>query len=232
MIQLSKTHALALLSLSLLALPGQLLLSAQPALAAASHAHARPLRVLMIVNEGFMAPEYYLPRQLFDQAGFKVTVAGKATGPMAPDKRNTDSAPVNVDLTFEQVKLTDYDAITFAGGNGAWTDYFPNDTVHKLLTEALKSNMLTGLICASTGLLGVAGNYSGTGVPVAKGRRATGYFRVESMIRELGEMQYEAGDPKLPHVVIDGNLITGRDPMSSQAFGEAMVKAMQARFGA
>ncbi len=222
---------LSLTLITLLTLPGQgLNPSAAQAETSTATVQKRPLRVLMIINEGFMAPEYYLPRQLFDQAGFSVTVAGKTTGPMAPDKRNTESGPVNVDISFDQVKLSDYDAITFAGGNGAWTDYFPSDAVHKLLIEALNQNMITGMICASTGLLGIAGNYNGTGTPIAKGRRVTGYYRVESLLRELGEVQYEAGDLKLPHVVIDGNLITGRDPMSSQAFGEAVVKALNARF--
>lgn len=188
-----------------------------------------PVRVLMIINEGFMAPEYYEPRKLFDQAGFKVTVAAKYAGMIAPDKRNTEP-PVKADLSFEQVRLSDYDALTFAGGNGAWTDYFPSDTVHKLLTEALQTQMVTGLICASTGLLGMANNYNGQAVPVAKGRHVTGYFRVEGLLRELGQVNYDGGDPKQPYVVVDGNLITGRDPMSSLSFGETLVQILKQRY--
>ena len=214
-----------------LSLSSGLLPSVIPAARAlpASTVQQRPIRVLMIVNEGFWAPEYYVPRQLFDKQGFKVTVAGKYAGPVHPDKRNQDDPPVNVDLTFEQVDLADYDALTFAGGNGAWTDYFPNDTIHHILSEALAKNMVTGLLCASTGLLGMTNNYDGQGSPVAKGRHVTGYFRVEGILR-MGQVNYDPGDPKQPYAVIDGNLITGRDPGSSQVFAQAVLEVIKARF--
>ena len=197
------------------------------ALPALAESPPPPLRVLMMVNEGFWAPEYYLPRQAFDRAGFRVTVAAKAAGLVNPDKRNTDVAPVEAELGFEQVNPGDYDAIAFAGGNGAWTDYFPNDRVHELLAAFLGSGKPTGLLCSSTGLLGVARNYNGQGKPLAAGRHVTGYYRVEGLLRELGKVNYDGGDPKLPYVVIDGNLITGRDPMSAQMFGDTMVRVLK-----
>lgn len=218
----------ALLGLSLAC--GPLIAPAAAAGPAPATATARPIRVLMLVNEGFWAPEYYDPRATFDRAGFEVTVAAKTAGPIAPDARNKDYKPVSAELSFDQVELADYDALTFAGGNGAWTDYFPNDTVHKILSEALARNMVTGLLCASTGLLGVANNYAGQ-APLAKGRHVTGYFRVEGILRQLGQVNYDPGDPKQPYVVVDGNLITGRDPMSSQRFGEVMEREIKKALG-
>lgn len=204
-----------------------LLCCSLPALADTPQQPARPLKVLMMLNEGFWAPEYYLPRKAFDQAGIQVTVAAKYPGFVHPDKRNAEAPPVPVDLSFEQVNAQDYDAIAFTGGNGAWTDYFPNDKVHSLLKDFLGAGKPTGLLCASTGLLGVAHNYNGQGTPLAAGRHVTGYFRVEGLLRELGKVKYDGGDPNQPYVVIDGNLITGRDPMSAQLFGETMVKVLK-----
>ena len=190
------------------------------------YAQSETKRVLMIINEGFYAPEYYEPRKLFDQAGYQVTIAGKQLGKLSPDRRNTGYAAVEVNLTFEQVDVSQYDAVTFAGGNGAWTDYFPNESVHKILTEALRRNMITALICSSTGLLGVLNNFDGDSEPLAKGRHVTGYYRVEGLLKKLGQVNFDPGQKDQPYVVIDGNLITGRDPISSKLFGETVVSAL------
>lgn len=54
----------------------------------------------------------------------------------------------------------------------------------------------------------------------------TGYFRVEGMLRNLGKVDYDPGVADKPYVVVDGNLITGRDPLSAQRFGETMVERL------
>ncbi len=186
-----------------------------------------PKRVLMVVNDGLWAPEYYEPRRIFDAAGFQVTVAGKYPGAVQPDRRNTAYQPIKVDLTFGQVDLAAFDAVTFAGGNGAWTDYFPNEDVHRLLREAFRQQKVVGLLCVSTGLLGMVDNVDGKGTPLAAGRHVTGYYRAEGILRTLGRVHYDPGVKGQPHVVTDGRLITGRDPESSTLFGETVARVLQ-----
>ena len=185
-----------------------------------------PKRVLMVLNEGFMPNEYTEPRESFDRAGFEVTVAAKRLGAIAPDPRDKNAKPVEAQLTFEQVDVAKFDAIAFVGGGGGWADFFPNDKVHKIVTDAMRRNVMLGLLCASTGLLGMAGNFDGQQKPVAEGRHVTGYFRVEGMLRNLGKVDYDPGVADKPYVVVDGNLITGRDPLSAQRFGETMVEQL------
>lgn len=189
---------------------------------------AEPKKVLMFISEGFWAPEYYEPRAVYDKAGFQVTVAAKYPDPVRPDRRNWDKfKPVKPDLTFEQVNVSSFDAITFAGGNGAWEDFFPNDTMHKILSESLRQKKLTALLCSSTGLLGVVDNFDGRGRPIAEGRHVTGYYRVEGLLRNLGRVNYDPGQKDKPYVVIDGNLITGRDPSSAALFGETVARVLK-----
>jgi putative intracellular protease/amidase len=83
-------------------------------------------------------------------------------------------------------------------------------------------NKVVGLICAGTGLLATAKNLDGK-TPQFKGRKVTGYREVEGLLTSLGQVRYGQGDPTKPHVVVDGNLITGRDPESSKLFGETIV---------
>ena len=195
----------------------------------ARHAEAappKPKRVLMMISEGFFAPEYYEPRKIFEKAGFQITVAGKYSGLVAPDRRNTEFSPVKVDTTFDKADINQFDALVFAGGNGAWEDFFPNEDVHRILTDAMSKKLLLGLLCSSTGLLAVANNLDGQGKPIAEGRNVTGYQRVEGLLRVLGKVKYDAGEKGKPHVVVDGDLITGRDPISSTLFGETIAKRL------
>ncbi|MCB9091205.1 MAG: DJ-1/PfpI family protein [Halobacteriovoraceae bacterium] len=187
-------------------------------------------KVLFMVSDGFYAPEYYEPLKIFKKAGFTITTAAKYNSSVRPDRRQVDQYPsVNPDITFDKVVASKYDAIVFAGGNGAWEDFFPNENVHKLLTHFMTEGKVTALLCSSTGLLGVANNLSGSGKPIAVGRKATGYKRVKGLLVELGKVEYFSGESGKPFVIVDQNLITGRDPLSSKLFGETVVKVIKAR---
>src|SRR5687768_9119534 len=103
-------------------------------------AHGATKNVLMMIPDDFMWPEYQIPLERYKKAGYVVKLAGKTAGEVSPDSRNLSefpgSGPVKVDLKFDQVKVEDYDAITFVAGNGAWHDFFPNETVHTIVKTA------------------------------------------------------------------------------------------------
>lgn len=190
-------------------------------------------RVLMMVPDDFMWPEYSEPRKLYEAAGFKVVTAGKYKEAMKPDRRNKadfpESKPIQVDLTFDEVKIDGFDAITFVAGNGAWHDFFPNQKVHDLVKEAFSKDKVVGLLCASTGLLGLVGNWDGESKPLGEGKKAVGYFRVAGLIKKLGRANYIDGGQKEPGVMVDGQLVTGRNPESSKIFGEKVVEVLKSR---
>lgn len=192
-----------------------------------SCANASTKKVLMMVSEGFYAPEYYKPLAAYKSAGFEVVTATKYPRLTKTDERQVNEyAPVRGDITFDKIIASDYDAITFVGGNGAWEDFFPNQTVHRLLQDFLEQKKVVGLLCSATGLLGVANNLSGQGEPLAKGRNVTGYKRVKGLLIELGKVNYHGGTAGKPFVVVDENLITGRDPNSSELFAKKVVEAL------
>lgn len=178
----------------------------------------------------FMWPEYAVPRALYEKAGYRVVVAGLDSSDRQPDwrylKQFPDEKAVPPDLTFDQVKVEDYAAVTFVGGNGAWHDFFPSTAAHRVLREALAGARPVGLICSATGLLAMADNFNGEGQPLAAGKRVVGYFRVAGMLKKLGRVDYLEGGEKEPGVAQDGNLVTGRNPESAQLFGEKMVEVL------
>ena len=120
------------------------------------------VRVAVFVNEGFKAEEYFTPRKIFDTAGFQVKVVTRYPGKVNPGRQDQSKFQgVVSDLTFETVKPENFDVLVFVGGSGAWTDFFPNVRVHKILQEAFKRNQWLALICASTGVLATANNLDG-----------------------------------------------------------------------
>ena len=193
-----------------------------------TEASKAPKRVLMMVSEGFYAPEYYKPLRAFKKAGFEVITATKYNRATKPDERQVDTHPAVIgDINFSGINYKKYDAIVFAGGNGAWEDFFPNSDVHKALSDFLSNGKIVALLCSSTGLLGVANNLDGKGVPLAEGRNVTGYKRVKGILTELGKVNYLSGENGKPFVVVDGNLITGRDPLSSELFAQKIIEKLK-----
>lgn len=195
-------------------------------------------KVLMMVPNDFMWPEYALPYNSYKDAGFEVTIAGRFKENLNPDRRNTqkgnvlfaaEAAPIMAQMTFEEVNVDQFDAVTFVGGNGPWHDFFPSDVVHRIVIAAMQKNKVVGLLCASTGLLGIAGNYDGNQSPVAAGRKVVGYYRVEGILTKLGKTIYIPGGRNEPGVQVDGNLVTGRNPESSQIFADKVVEVLLGR---
>lgn len=193
-----------------------------------AEARAMNKKVLMMISEGFYAPEYFLPRKAFEDRGYEIVVATRYDIPTSPDRRLLNDYPaVKGDITFDKIKVGDFDAIVFAGGNGAWEDFFPNEDVHRALTDFMNAGKVVALLCSSTGLLGVANNLSGDGEPIAKGRHVTGYSRVAGILKKLGQVNYDAGEAGKPYVVVDGKLVTGRDPISSELFGKKVIEVLE-----
>ncbi|KAG8856318.1 hypothetical protein FRB96_006469 [Tulasnella sp. 330] len=123
-------------------------------------------------------------------------------------------------MLAEAKKLTDidpddYDAIFYPGGP-------------------------TAAVCHGPGAFAKATDSNN--VSIFKGRRATGFSNLEEelfkMVKAIpfllednikfNEGAYEkAAEPWAEHVVVDGNLITGQNPASARAIGQALLRALR-----
>ena len=115
-----------------------------------------------------------------------------------------------VDITLEQVKVADYDAVLFIGGPGS-LDYYENPTCHKIAREALAQGKVLAAICAAPGILALAG--------VLQGKKAT-------MFEDIGEIGKGGGTYTGSGVENDGKIITATGPDTARAWAEAIVKAI------
>ncbi len=199
---------------------------------------------------GLWAEEFAVPYMALTKAGVQVTVASPAGGAVPIDEKSQPSekeaqewAPalsaLHTTRTLASVKDEAFDLIFLPGGHGPLVDLASDATLQEMLSRQDAEGKLIAAVChGPAGLLHVRRR---EGSPLLKGRRVTGFTNMEERLAGLhdkvpflleDEMKAQGGDyhsallPMLSHVERDGHLITGQNPRSSEAIGEAMVEAL------
>ena len=77
-------------------------------------------KILMVIaDRDFRDEEYLVPKEIFQDDALEVVTANLS----GEEAEGTGGAKVQVDISLEQVVISDYDAIVLVGGMGA-KDYF------------------------------------------------------------------------------------------------------------
>jgi len=131
------------------------------------------------------------------------------------------------------------DGVFICGGHGTCEDVYAHEDVKSLVEEFDTKNKIVGAVCHGVMALCECLRGDGTG-PLVEGRRVTGFtdseevsvglqeivpYLTESRLKQLGAKFLRAGD-WMGNVVVDGNLITGQNPQSSEEIAAEMVKAI------
>ncbi|GGE58401.1 putative intracellular protease/amidase [Pedobacter psychrotolerans] len=138
-------------------------------------------------------------------------------------------------IPLDEVKMEDYDAVFYPGGHGPLWDLAENATSQKLIVDFYTANKPVAFVCHAPGVLKdvkVNGEY------LVKGKKVTGFtnteeegveltnvvpFLVEDMLVKNGGIYSKIGDWN-PYAVVDGLLITGQNPASSEKVAEELLK--------
>lgn len=144
-------------------------------------------------------------------------------------------------LKLSEVDPANYDAIYMTGGHGVMFDFPESAALEELTARFYEADKIVSSVChGACGLLNVKlsnGDY------LIDGKDLTGFswkeevlakrddvvpFSLEEELKRRGAHYSTASTPFAPHVVEDGLLITGQNPGSAQAVGQAVVKKLQA----
>ena len=138
-------------------------------------------------------------------------------------------------LPLASVNAADYDVVFFAGGNAAIFQFVNDERVYGAASAAYDAGKLVSAVCHGTSALLDArlpdGRYLVAGRPVTGfsnaeedmlGQREVTPVLLENEFPRRGA-RYTATAPFTEHVVVDGRLITGQQPASGHAVGEAIV---------
>jgi putative intracellular protease/amidase len=207
---------------------------------------------------GFWLEEFAAPYYVFTDAGAVVTVASPAGGqpPLDPKSDEKSAQTVSTErfshdaksrqLLATTAKLSDidpgrYDAVFYPGGHGPLWDLAEDGTSIRLIETFYGEGKPVAAVCHAPGVLRHC--RTAAGIPLVQGKSVTGFadteeaavgltkivpFLVEQSLRANGGHYSKAPDWH-SHVVVDGNLITGQNPASSEETAKALLAMLDER---
>lgn len=164
-------------------------------------------RVAILVEDLFEDLELWYPLLRMREEGAEVVVVG----PEKRTYRGKHGVPVEADITSEEAKAEDFDAVIIPGGYSP--DRMRRDPkLVKFVKEAGESGKVVAAICHGPWML-VSAN-------LLKGRKATAFFAIKDDVVNAGAEYVDA------EAVVDGNIITSRTPKDLPAFSKAIIEAL------
>lgn len=149
-----------------------------------------------------------------------------------PSSSNVLASTVKLDAVSHQ----EFDTVFYPGGHGPLWDLAESHKSIDLIESFERANKPIGFVCHAPGVLRHV--KTADGEPLVKGRRVTGFtngeeedvqltnvvpFLVEDEFKRLGAL-YEKIENWAPFVLVDGNLVTGQNPASSEEAAKALLK--------
>lgn len=204
------------------------------------------------LKTGFWLEEFASPYYVFKDAGAKITLASPKGGqpPLDPKSDEPDfqteatkrfqSDSETQQLLANTLKLDklnprDFDAIFYPGGHGPLWDLTEDKHSIAFIEAFHNADKPVGLVCHAPGVLKHVNNSEGT--PLVRGRRVTGFanseeeavqltkvvpFLVEDMLKSNGGI-YAKGTDWESYMEVDGNLLTGQNPASSEVVAKEII---------
>ena len=206
---------------------------------------------------GFWLEEFTSPYYVFKDAGAEVVVASPKGGqPPLDPKSDAPDAQTDSTHRFEKdtaaqhvlasttpltdIKQEDFDTVFYAGGHGPLWDLTNCANSIELIQAFSQANKPIGFVCHAPAVLKNVKTPEGDSF--VKGRKLTGFSNSEEAAVQLTDVvpfliedefkaqgaHYEKGADWSSYTVIDGNLITGQNPASSEAVAEQLLKMLKA----
>jgi putative intracellular protease/amidase len=204
---------------------------------------------------GFWLEEFAAPYYVFRDAGAEIVLASPRGGQPPIDPKSSDPgaqtaatrrfaedaaarAALASTLSLDQVRAEDFDALFYPGGHGPLWDLAEDARSVALIERFQALGKPVGAVCHAPAVLRHARGADGQ--PLVKGRQVTGFsnseeeavqlsavvpFLVEDMLKANGGLYSKAADWH-SHVAVDGLLVTGQNPASSDASAEALLKLL------
>lgn len=205
---------------------------------------------------GFWLEEFAAPYYVFKDAGAKLTIVSPKGGqpPLDPKsddaasqteatkrfKGDTDAQSVLAHtLKLSDVDAKDFDAVFYPGGHGPLWDLAEDANSILLIEKMIATHKPVAVVCHAPAVLRHTKKTDGSFL--VKGKQVTGFsnteedaaglteivpFLVEDMLKKNGANYTKKADWQ-EYVVVDGLLVTGQNPASSEAAATALLKILK-----
>lgn len=205
---------------------------------------------------GFWVEEFAAPYYVMADDGVDITIASPKGGqpPIdpkseAPDAQTEATKRYYADETLKEkvahtkklveVDATDFDAVFYPGGHGPMWDLYDDEDSIALIQDFWSAGKPVAAVChAPSALLNVK---DVKGEPLVKGKKVTGFTNSEEEAVQLTNVvpylledelkakggNYSSGSDWSSYVVIDGKLITGQNPASSEEAAKELLAVLE-----
>lgn len=206
---------------------------------------------------GLWLEELAAPYYVFIDAGAQVTLASPKGGPAPVDPRSEADeaqnkatrsftadpaamAALKATVPLADVRPEDHDVLFYPGGHGPLWDLVDDARSVAVIEAMHRAGKPVAAVCHGPAVLVRA--VTPDGKPLVARRNVTGFSNAEEGVVGLSQVvpfllqdeltrlgaKYERGPLWEPHVVVDGLLVTGQNPASSEKAAKAVLD-VQAR---
>ncbi len=209
-------------------------------------------KVLMVVTShdrlgntekstGLYLSEFAHPYEIFEQAGYEISVASPKGGDAPVDPKSLNDqleqyiTHVQDTLTLAQVEAEDYDIFFVVGGHGTVWDLPDNRELQRIFPKAYDQGKIIAAVCHGPAAL--VKLKKDNGEFLIQGKNIAGFsneeesaisltevvpFLLEDAIKNAGGNYIDS--PKWSkNVVVDERIVTGQNPTSARGVAEAVM---------
>ena len=170
-------------------------------------------RVLIVATDGFEEWELFGPRQILQQRGAEVVLASPKRDPIQATVHDDPGKTIRPDMVVEEALADDFDALILPGGVRNPDTLRTNVKAIQLIKDFAEAGKSVGAICHGPWLLVEA--------DLLRGRTATAWPSIRTDLRNAGANVVDQA------AVIDGNIVTSRNPDDVDAFTGAIIDLIE-----
>jgi protease I len=165
-------------------------------------------KVAVLVEDHYQVLEVWYPYLRLREEGIHTVLVGTGKG----EYKSKEGYPAKEELSIKKARIDDFDAVVIPGG------YCPDilrryDEVNKFVRDMYKKGKIVAAICHAGWVLVSAG--------ILKGKKVTGFSAIKDDLVNAGAQFLDK------EVVVDGNLITSRNPYDLPAFCREIIKRLR-----
>jgi len=170
-------------------------------------------RVLIVATDGFEEWELFGPKQILEERGAEVKLASPKAEPIQATVHDDPGRTIRPDLTVDQAKAGDFDALILPGGVRNPDTLRLNDKAIALIRAFADAGKPIAAICHGPWLLVEA--------DLIRGKRVTGWPSIWTDLKNAG------GNVVDEPAVTDGNIVTSRKPDDVPQFTDAVIALVE-----
>ena len=169
--------------------------------------------ILIVATDGFEESELFGPLQILGDKGAEVQLASPDLKPIQATVHDDPGKTIRPDLTIEDARADDYDALILPGGVLNPDQLRMNARAIELIRDFGRQGKPVGAICHGPWLLVEA--------DLLRGKTATSWASIRTDLKNAGANVVD--EP----AVTDGNIVTSRKPDDVPAFTEAVIRLIE-----